>query len=82
MATAKAPSNPVCVLVLCICVCWFTYDEIEFLFLYNIRKFVDTFINFPKPLVAALNGPAVGISVTILALYDFVYARESVRMYT
>jgi peroxisomal 3,2-trans-enoyl-CoA isomerase len=48
----------------------------------RLRKFVDTFINFPKPLVAALNGPAVGISVTILALYDFVYARESATFST
>ena len=42
------------------------------------RKFVDSFINFPKPIVAAVNGPAVGISVTLLGLYDFVYAADRV----
>ena len=49
------------------------------------RRFVDAFINFPKPLVAAVNGPAIGISVTIMALYDFVYASDAVsvtRVYT
>ena len=42
------------------------------------RKFVSSFIRFPKVLVAAVNGPAVGISVTTLALCDLVYAAERV----
>ena len=45
-----------------------------------LRRFVDAFINFPKPLVAAVNGPAIGISVTIMALYDFVYASDAVSV--
>ncbi|KAK2166112.1 hypothetical protein NP493_1339g00023 [Ridgeia piscesae] len=40
------------------------------------RDFVDAFIDFPKPIVALVNGPAVGISVTTLGLFDLVYATD------
>uniref|UniRef100_A0A8C4QPK7 Enoyl-CoA delta isomerase 2 n=1 Tax=Eptatretus burgeri TaxID=7764 RepID=A0A8C4QPK7_EPTBU len=42
-----------------------------------LKKFVATFIDFPKPLIGMINGPAVGISVTILGLFDLVYAVDS-----
>lgn len=41
-----------------------------------LRKFVAAFIDFPKPLIAVVNGPAVGISVTVLALFDAVYSTD------
>ncbi|XP_066481578.1 enoyl-CoA delta isomerase 2-like isoform X2 [Tiliqua scincoides] len=42
----------------------------------NFRNFVNHFVDFPKPLVAVVNGPAVGVSVTLLGLFDIVYATE------
>ncbi|XP_043833741.1 enoyl-CoA delta isomerase 2 [Dromiciops gliroides] len=48
----------------------------------KLRKFVDHFIDFPKPLVAVVNGPAVGISVTLLGLFDIVYATDRATFHT
>ncbi|XP_076334362.1 enoyl-CoA delta isomerase 2-like [Tachypleus tridentatus] len=47
-----------------------------------LRNFVDAFIDFPKPLVAAVNGPATGISVTLLGLFDVVYASDKATFHT
>ncbi|XP_061615135.1 LOW QUALITY PROTEIN: enoyl-CoA delta isomerase 2, mitochondrial [Phyllopteryx taeniolatus] len=47
-----------------------------------LRKYVKAFIDFPKPLVAAVNGPAVGISVTVMGMFDLVYATESATFHT
>lgn len=44
------------------------------------REFVSHFIDFPKPLIAVVNGPAVGICVTLLGLCDIVYASDRVSM--
>lgn len=41
-----------------------------------LRNFVNSFIDFPKPLIAVVNGPAVGIGVTILGLFDAVFASD------
>ncbi|XP_041804272.1 chromodomain Y-like protein isoform X2 [Chelmon rostratus] len=42
----------------------------------TIRTFVNTFIQFRKPIVAAVNGPAVGLGAAILPLCDVVWANE------
>ncbi|XP_075128280.1 enoyl-CoA delta isomerase 2 [Leptodactylus fuscus] len=47
-----------------------------------LEAFVSKFIDFPKPLIAVVNGPAVGISVTILGLFDIVYATDRATFHT
>lgn len=44
--------------------------------------FVDAFIEFPKPLVAMVNGPAIGIGASHLGLCDLVYCHESATFVT
>lgn len=40
------------------------------------RDFVNTLIAFPKTVVVAVNGPAVGFGMALLALCDVVYASD------
>lgn len=47
-----------------------------------LEKFVDAFLTYPKPIVAAVQGPAVGIAVTVLALCDLVYVSETTTLHT
>lgn len=53
--------------------------DIQFVCLCHFRRYVKAYIDFPKPLIAVINGPAVGVSVTLLGLFDVVYATERVR---
>jgi len=39
---------------------------------------VKAYIDFPKPLIGVINGPAVGVSVPLLGLFDVVYATDRV----
>ncbi|XP_039251757.2 enoyl-CoA delta isomerase 2-like [Styela clava] len=41
-----------------------------------LERYVAAYIDFPKPLIAAVNGPAIGIPVTQLGLFDAVYASD------
>ncbi|KAJ3611470.1 hypothetical protein NHX12_021485 [Muraenolepis orangiensis] len=47
-----------------------------------LRSYVQAYIDFPKPLVAVMNGPAVGISVTVLPLFELVYATDRATLHT
>ncbi|KAJ8042173.1 Enoyl-CoA delta isomerase 2, mitochondrial [Holothuria leucospilota] len=47
-----------------------------------LEKFVNSFIEFPKPLIAAVNGPAIGVAVTTLGLFDVVYASDTATFRT
>ncbi|RUS75821.1 hypothetical protein EGW08_016413, partial [Elysia chlorotica] len=42
----------------------------------SIRELTKTFITFPKPIIAAVSGAAVGMGVSLLALCDVVYASD------
>lgn len=44
--------------------------------LLSSRTFINTFIQFKKPIVAAVNGPALGLGAAILPLCDIVWANE------
>jgi len=47
-----------------------------------LRRYVSAYIEFPKPLVAAVNGPAIGVAVTVLGLFDTVYASDKATFAT
>lgn len=44
----------------------------------HVRRLVHSFVRCHKLLVAVVNGPAIGIAATIVALCDVVYASETV----
>jgi len=48
----------------------------------HFKNFVKCLINFPKPILAVVNGPAVGVGVTMLPHCDVVYASSSATFTT
>lgn len=43
-----------------------------------LEEFVNAFIDHNKPIIALIHGPAIGISVTTLALCDVILASDKV----
>ena len=48
----------------------------------NNRAVFDLFIEFPKPIIVAANGPAIGASVTTATLCDAIVASEKATFLT
>lgn len=48
----------------------------------KVEDYVNAFINYPKLLIAVVNGPAVGIAATCVALCDIVFATEDAFFHT
>ena len=46
----------------------------------NNEAVFDMFIDFPKPLMIAANGPAIGACVTSATLCDAIIASEKVKL--
>jgi enoyl-CoA hydratase/carnithine racemase len=47
---------------------------------HGFRSLMDTLIGFPKPLLAAVNGLAVGLGMTILGHCDLVWVADTARL--
>ncbi|VDO44135.1 unnamed protein product [Onchocerca flexuosa] len=47
-----------------------------------LKSYVTAYINHKKPLVALINGPAIGIAVTVLPLFDLVVACDKATFST
>lgn len=47
-----------------------------------LRDYIQAYIDHEKPLLCLINGPAVGIAVTVLPLFDYVLATDKCTFHT
>ncbi|CAI5444108.1 unnamed protein product [Caenorhabditis angaria] len=47
-----------------------------------LKNFVDSFVTHEKPLIGLIQGPAVGISVTVLGMFDYILASDKATFHT
>ncbi|CAD6195611.1 unnamed protein product [Caenorhabditis auriculariae] len=47
-----------------------------------LQEYVQAYIDHEKPLIGLINGPAVGIAVTVLGLFDYVIATDKATFHT
>ncbi|XP_069769604.1 enoyl-CoA delta isomerase 2 isoform X5 [Narcine bancroftii] len=47
-----------------------------------LKRYISHYIDFPKPLIGVINGPAVGVAVTVLGLFDIVYSTDKATFHT
>jgi len=47
-----------------------------------VREYIAAFIDFPKPMIALINGPSIGVSCTVLGLFDLIYASDRATFQT
>lgn len=48
---------------------------------FSSRDFLKALVQFPKPIVAGVNGNAMGLGVTMLPLFDMVIANDKAEFY-
>lgn len=46
-----------------------------------LKDFTYAFINCQKPLIACVQGPAIGVAFTMLGLCDLVYSTTNAKFY-
>lgn len=57
---------------------WITFVYFD---CFSSRDFTKALITFPKPVIAVVNGPAVGLGMAMLPLCDIVYASDKATFY-
>lgn len=48
----------------------------------TVKNLVQAFIDYPKPIIAVVNGPAIGIAATSAALCDVIYCSDKAYFQT